>query len=133
MKNIKISLPLLLILIVLLSCKSRESNEIKESNNKYLSIYSGGYTVEVKGYSSDNDVELYVLHNSGKAKWMHIVNDGYGDAKIMAEKTGVWTANEKKITLTIQGNTGPIVEEYVLKKGRFVNTLTDERYLKRTK
>ena len=64
---------------------------------------------------------------------MHIVNDGYGGAKVMSEKIGVWAANEQKITITIQANTEPIVEEYVLQNGRFVNTLTEKRYLKRIK
>ena len=64
---------------------------------------------------------------------MWIKNDGNGNAKIMSKKNGIWTAEEGKIKITIQGNTGPIVEEYVLKNGKFVNTLSEDRYLQRTK
>ena len=133
MRNKNITLAITFISLLITSCDSNNS-EIKEnSHNKYLATYSGGYTIEILGYSSDDDVEAYALHENGKAKWMLIVNDGYGDAKIMSEKSGVWIASEGKIKITIQGNTGSIVEEYVLKNGNFVNTLSEDRYLKRTK
>lgn len=129
-KNITLAITFISLLIA--SCDSKNS-EIKENtNNKYLTTYSGGYTIEILGYSSDNDVEAYALHKNGNAKWMLIVNDGYGDAKIMSEKSGVWIADEGKIEIRIQGNTGLIEEEYVLKNGKFVNTLSEDRYLKRT-
>ncbi|MCJ7649427.1 MAG: hypothetical protein MUP85_12495 [Candidatus Lokiarchaeota archaeon] len=130
-KNIIIAI--IFISILFTSCDSKNSEIKEKSNNKYLSTYSGGYTIEILGYSSDNDVEAYALHENGNAKWMWIKNDGYGNAKIMSEKIGIWTAEEGKIKITIQGNTGPIVEEYVLKNGKFVSTLFEDHYLKRTK
>jgi archaellum component FlaF (FlaF/FlaG flagellin family) len=133
MRNKKIILAIIFISILLSSCESENSKIQKNSNDKYLATYSGGYTIEILGYPSDNDVEAYALHENGSAKWMLIVNDRYGNAKIMSEKSGVWLADEGKIKVTIQGNTGPIVEEYVLKNGQFVNTLSEARYLKRTK
>jgi len=130
-KNIIIAI--IFISILFTSCDSKNSEITEKSNNKYLSTYSGGYTIEILGYSSDNDAEAYALHENGNAKWMWIKNDGYGNAKIMSEKSGIWTAEEGNIKITIQGNTGPIVEEYVLKNGKFVNTLSEDRYLQRTK
>jgi len=130
-KNIIIAI--IFISILFTFCDSKNSEIKEKSNNKYLSIYSGGYTEEILGYSSNNDVEAYALHENGNAKWMWIKNDGYGNAKIMSEKIGIWTAEEGKIKITIQGNTGPIVEEYVLKNGKFFSTLFEDHYLKRTK
>ena len=133
MKNVKFFLTVIFISILFLSCESENSKMKEYSYNKYLETYSGGYTIEVLGHSSNNDAEAYALHENGNAKWMLIENDGYGNAKIMSEKSGVWTADEGKIKITIQGNTDPIVEEYILKNGKFVNTLSEDRYLKRTK
>lgn len=133
MKNKNILLLITFVTILLTSCDNKSSEMKESSNNKYLVEYSGGYTIEILNYSSNDDAEVYALHENGNAKWMWIKNDGYGNAKIMSEKIGIWTAEEGKIKITIQGNTGPIVEEYVLKNGIFVSTLFEDHYLKHTK
>jgi hypothetical protein len=133
MKKKNILLLIIFVTILFTSCENKSSEMKESSNNKYLADYSGGYTIEILNYSSDNDAEAYALHENGNAKWMLIVNDGHGNAKIMSEKNGVWSADDGKIKITIQGNTGAIVEEYVMKNGKFVNTLSEDRYLKRTK
>jgi len=132
-KNKNLIILIACISILLTSCDTKNPQTKKSSNNKYLSEYSGGYTIENLGYSSDNEIEAYALHKNGNAKWMLIVNDGYGNAKIMSETSGVWSASLGKIKITIQGNTGAIVEEYILKNDKFVNALSEDRYLKPTK
>ena len=120
MKNKNILLLITFVTILLTSCDNKSSEMKESSNNKYLVEYSGGYTIEILNYSSNDDAEVYALHENG-------------NAKIMSEKIGIWTAEEGKIKITIQGNTGPIVEEYVLKNGIFVSTLFEDHYLKHTK
>ena len=119
--------------LFILSCDSKETKDQNFVNDKYLKIYSGGYTIEVAGISSYDEAEAYALNSNGKAKWMQIANDGLGGARIVAEKNGYWIADENKIVITIQGNSGEIVEEYKLSNGRFTNSLIKERYLKKTK
>jgi len=133
MSNKNIIPAVIFVLILLMSCDSNNSDVNNKSNNKYFVEYAGGYTIEIIGYSSNDEAELYVLHLNGKAKWMLISNDRSGKAKIMSEKSGSWTADEGRMKITIQGNTGPIVEEYLLKNGKFVNTISEDRYLQRTR
>ena len=73
-----------------------------------------------------------VTYENSKAKWMWIVNDGYGNANIKSEKTGTWTAELNKIGISIQGNTGTIKEEFTMKNGIFHDNFTN-RYLERKK
>ena len=125
-----------LILTQLFSCKSSNSDrkaDLKiidqEIVNPYHEKYAGGYTIEVKGYTSDTDAELYVLHKSGSAKWMLITVQPGRQAKVVSEKMGTWNASVDKITISIKGNTGLIVEEYSLIGGKFI---FGDRSLKKT-
>ena len=125
----------LLAATILVGCigSNQDNNLIKDSSqigqNPYLEKYAGGYTIEVKGYPGKSDAELYVLHQNGKAKWMFIEIDSKGQTNIMSEKLGNWTTSENKITITIKGNTGDLVEEYNLINGIFVY---GDRSLKKT-
>ena len=140
MKNLWVIVGLAIILLIVLlniflpggKKQTLKSTEKPIVSNPYLTKYAGGYTVEVSSMPPDAQVEAYILHKSGKAKWMLLTNDGRGNAKIKSEKTGQWTAEENKIMITIQGNTGDLSEDFVYKNGRFVDTLTGERYLKKT-
>ena len=117
------------------SCNNNKTKPVTSSkenvvtNNVYLDKYAGGYQVDVNNISSNNDAEVYVLRNDGSAKWMYILNDGNGGAKIQSEKNGNWTASENNITITINGNSGSIIEEFDLKNGEFYDKLTGERKL----
>lgn len=133
--------PVIIIVILLsnTSCENKrslnqdsftDSNYSKSVNNEYLDKYSGGYTVELENISSNDAFEVYILKNNGEAKWMYIKNDGNGNADIESEKSGNWTASEINISITCEGNSGPITEDFKLKDGRFYDTLTGERYLK---
>ncbi|MCD4769502.1 MAG: hypothetical protein K8R35_04985 [Bacteroidales bacterium] len=128
---------IVVILLLLLFPKSNDEQSIKtspvEQTNLYVKKYAGGYTIEVKGISSENSIEAYALADNGQAKWMWIVNDGSGGANLESEKTGTWTATENKITINIKGNTGIITEDYVLIDGVFTNTISNDRYLKLNK
>jgi hypothetical protein len=125
-----------LILTELFSCKSRHGdqktdvkNNVQEVINPYHEKYAGGYMIDVKGNTSDSDAELYVLHKSGSAKWMWITVQSGGQTKIVSEKMGTWDATGDKITISIKGNTGLIVEEYKLMGGKFT---FGDRSLKKT-
>jgi len=127
-------------LLVFLNCSNENKTKNKslkttniETANPYLKKYASGYTIEVKGVKSPNDVEAYALTENGEAKWLWIENDGKGGAVIKQKKTGTWTATETKISIKIQGNSGPITEEYILRNGIFVNSINSERYLKISK
>jgi len=64
---------------------------------------------------------------------MWIVVDGSGVSQTVSDKTGTWAANKDTISITVEGNTGLMNDEYVLKNGRFVSTLNVDRYLKPVK
>ncbi len=122
--------------LILTSCTTSHSDQktdvkinVQEVVNPYHEKYAGGYMVEVKGYTSDTDAELFVLHKSGSAKWMWIMVQSDGKTKIVSEKTGTWNASEDKITISVKGNTGLVVEEYKFIGGKF--SLGD-RSLKKT-
>jgi len=100
--------------------------------NPYLSKYAGGYTVQVLGVSTPSDAEAFILHENGNAKWMWLKDDGHGGAKKVSEKTGTWIAEENKIIISIDGNTGTITEVFVMKRGIFTETMR-KRYLERTR
>lgn len=129
----KIIFTVISLIILLVACKTENPKTIEVNNNEYMAKYAGGYTIQVIGHISKDDAEAYALNKNGRAKWMYIVNDGLGNAKVMSEKDGSWTAEEGKIKIIVQGNTGPIEEDYILKNGRFVNTLINDRYLLPTK
>lgn len=114
---------------------NQESKQIYKPSNPYLSKYAGGYTVNILVGSTSNVAEVYVLYESGNAKWMWLEDDGYGGAKKVSEKTGSWTAEKNKISISIQGKIGTINEDYIFKDGRFVNAdpALSNRFLKRTK
>ena len=71
------------------------------------------------------------MNENGKATWMWIENDRSGNTNVKQKKYGTWTATENKISISIQGNTDIIKEEFELKRGIFIDTLT-KRYLERT-
>lgn len=123
-------------LIWLNGCKGPSpSNKIvnpiteQSSINPYITQYEGGYMVEVRGISNQTDAELYVLHDSGAAKWMWIKVQN-GQTQILSEKWGSWTAAINSIKITIKGNTGDLVEQFNLVNGKFVN---GDRSLTKTK
>ena len=136
MKRITIAL-ISILLIMFSNCSSDNRNENQninathtEVNNPYIKKYASGYTIEVKGIKSQTEVEAYALTENGEAKWLWIEKDGHGGAVLKQKKTGTWTATENKISIKIQGQSGPITEEYVLQNGKFVSTLSNDRYLK---
>jgi hypothetical protein len=89
--------------------------------NPYLSSYSGVYHISPDG------TEAFALAENGLASWVY----GYPEnGKIKTvEKRGTWTAQENFITVSINGNTGVIVENYRLKNGIFRNAEDQGRYL----
>jgi hypothetical protein len=125
----------LLIAIAFSQCTERKyqiKNETIGFDDTYLKIYSGGYTIEVDGLGTTGDVELYVLADNGKAQWMYLVTAGRKEPEIMSRKYGSWTAQDSYIRISIDGNTGQLIEEYEMKDGVFYNKDTPNRYLKRT-
>ncbi len=94
--------------------------------------FAGSYTIEVKGVSSAQEVEVYALDENGGASWLWVENDGKGGANVEDRKTGTWTATENGITINIRGNSGMISETYELKNNVLTNTQLPKRYLKKT-
>jgi hypothetical protein len=99
--------------------------------NQFMIKYAGSYRVHVSGVSSSENAEGYALSNDGTAKWMWIVNDPKEGAKIDSEKTGTWTAEEEKIIISINGNSGMITETWLFQRdGVFRDADIPERYYK---
>lgn len=109
---------------------NENSTEIKED---FKSNFAGTYTIEVKGVSSDQEVEVYDLDINGAAIWFWMENSGNGKAVIEDQKNGKWTADENGVTIKINGNSGIIAESYELKNGILTNTQLSKRYLKKSK
>lgn len=124
-------------LLIICSCENNKTNthvsakssNVEKINDEYIEKYAGGYEVEVKGISSYNSVEVYILRKDGSAKWMYILNDGNGGANVDSEKDGKWEATKTSITIDINGNTGLITEKFNLKDGEFYDDLTGARKL----
>lgn len=122
---------LLLLLIGLsYSCGNTSNNNQKAPEvNPLKQQYAGGYIVEVNGISNEESGEIYVLHENGNAKWMWLKVKPGGQTEVQSEKSGSWTATQDNISITIDGNTGPIIEQYKLINNRFVS---GDRYLSKS-
>jgi hypothetical protein len=133
-KSIKTILTLTL-MVTLIKCgdsNKRQATEQQETiKNPYLSTYSGGYTIEVYGVGDTGYVELYVLADNGIAQWIDLKTAGRKEPEIMTRKYGTWEAKDSYIKISIDGNTGKLVEEYVMRSGVFYNKESSDRYLKR--
>jgi hypothetical protein len=92
--------------------------------NNFIKKYSGAYNI------GRDAVEAYALKADGTCVWIY----GWtGNGKLQTQKKyGTWTAREGYIRISINGNTGTIVEEYVMKNGRFVSKEDSSRYLVKT-
>ena len=130
---------------MLSSCKSEKKNSLESEPNEksiekvktdssafYRKVFAGGYTIEVKGVSSAQEVEVYALNENGGAIWMWVENDGKGGAIVDDRKQGTWNATKNSITINIQGNSEMISETYKLDDGVLTNIHVPKRYLKRT-
>jgi hypothetical protein len=107
-----------------------KQSDISKEDNVYLLQHSGGYSIEVVGLPSTQEMEVYILAKNGTAKWMYLKAHKAKGAEVVSQKPGRWTANESNITITINGNSGEINEQYQKKNGVFYNTQFPERYLK---
>jgi len=136
MKRTAVRFMVLTLTFTLLQCSPTEKREkvrkSEISTSPYLATYAGGYTIEVKGLGNTGDAELYILADNGKAQWMHLKTQGRKEPEIMTRKYGTWSADDFYLKITIDGNSGPIVEEYEMKAGVFYNKTEPYRYLKRT-
>ena len=96
-------------------------NSFAQTN--YVKKYSGAYNIGLDG------VEAYALREDGTCVWIY---GWMSNGKMQTQqKSGTWTAKDGYISISINGNTGIIVEEYVFKNGRFVNKEDPSRYLKK--
>jgi len=96
------------------------------AQDQFLKRYSGSYSIMV---GSDGS-EAYALAENGSAVWVYGWKDSSGKLQTQ-KKSGNWTAKEGYIKVTIQGNTGAIVQEYKLTNGRFVSVDDSRAYLKK--
>lgn len=74
--------------------------------------------------------EAYALGEDGSAVWINGWKDSKGKLQTQ-KKYGNWTAREGYIKVTINGNTGKIVQEYKLKNDRFVSVDDSRAYLRK--
>ncbi len=126
-----------ILIILLTSCnnpdKNKDTSKIQKVENTFMKAYSGGYTIEIKGQVNSGDAELYLLAENGKAQWMYLKTIGRKEPEIVTRKYGIWTASDSYLKISIDGTSGPIVEEYQMNAGTFYNKATPDRYLQRTK
>lgn len=145
--RIKKILNLATIIVILFSCKRQKKFEkttiterpktekivTKDSLEFYGEKFSGNYTIEVKGVSSEIEVEVYGLEKSGKATWIWAENNGKGGVIVDDKKEGTWKATKNSVTIDIMGKTEMISETYEMKNGKLTNTILPKRYLKKIK
>jgi hypothetical protein len=106
--------------LVMLMCSTNTLGQTSSFTKKY----SGAYNI------GRNAVEAYALKQDGTCTWIY---GWMSNGKLQTQKKyGSWTAREGYIRISIKGNTGIIVEEYLLKNGKFVNTEDSSRYLIKT-
>lgn len=132
-RTLKLLIPL--VVLIALSCTNnrkleKEDDKTEVQINEYTAKYAGGYTVELEGVNSDDAAEIYILRNDGSAKWIYLKNDGTEGGKIESEKSGNWSATDKSISITCEGNSGPITENFEIKNGVFYDTMSGDRFLK---
>jgi hypothetical protein len=92
----------------------------------YLKKYAGTYSIMVGNDGS----EAYALAENGSAVWINGWKDSSGKLQTQ-KKSGSWTAGDGNIKVTINGNTGKIIQEYKIKNGRFVSVDDSRTYLKK--
>jgi hypothetical protein len=132
-------IPLSIIALSLTSCGvGNEPKQLGKSERTtvaqpsiYVAKYTGAYLVEVNGVSNDYETEGYALKDDGTATWMWIENDGANGATLKQKKYGTWISEIDKIHISINGQSGPIEEVYVLKDGEFINTDNPNRKLRK--
>lgn len=110
--------------------KNRRSEILPPTN--FRSKFAGNYEIEVKGVSSDQSVEVYLLEEDGNASWLWLYHNGKGGAIVDDKKNGTWTASKSDLSISIRGNSGMIVESYEIRNGVLTNTLLPKRHLKTT-
>jgi hypothetical protein len=105
------------LLIVGISLSSTSVGQV----TNFIKKYSGAYNI------GRDAIEAYALKADGTCIWIY----GWtSNGKLQTQKKyGKWTAREGYIRISINGNTGTIVEEYALKNGKFVNKEDSSRYL----
>jgi hypothetical protein len=96
------------------------------AQDSFLKKYAGAYSIMVGNDGS----EAYALGENGSAVWVYGWKDSTGKLQTQ-KKYGSWTAGEGYIKVTINGNTGKILQEYKLKNGRFVSVDDSRTYLKK--
>jgi len=126
---------ILIIIILIQSCQQKSKQIVtnsnkadKQSDQRFINQYAGGYTVEVDSYKGTT-VEVYILKKDRTAEWMWIKNSN-GNAVIDDDQKGNWSAKSGDIAITCQGKNEASTEEFILKNGKFYDTLTGTRYLK---
>lgn len=109
---------------------STYTNYDYNSLSKYVKLYAGGYTVEIDNIPGNDAAEAYALKDDGTATWMLIVNSG-GQANVTSKKQGSWNADENRIEVSINGNSGLITETFErASTGQYFINRQTGRYLK---
>ena len=109
----------------------KQTQIIENKDNAYLILHAGMYNIYTANSNIlHNGIEHYLLYKNGKAVWLWI--PFYPNCKIYtSEKLGTWTATKKSLTIEIKGNTGLIIETYILSRNNtFVHKTTPGRCLK---
>lgn len=107
-----------------------DSGQTVEQN--FREKFAGSYTIEMKDVPSSQFIELYALHENGKASWLHLESDGTGNVETKSKKIGTWVATANEITINIQGNTGTITEIYEEKNNILKMKDMPSKFLKKT-
>jgi hypothetical protein len=97
--------------ILILLFASALSFQTPKAQINYLERYAGAYSISPDG------AEAYTLKSDGTAIWVFGWMES-GKVKTQ-QKSGSWTAQQGKIKIKINGNTGLIIEDYEFKGGKF--------------
>ena len=120
MKNLIIKITILIAVVVSITFSVANNPEAFITRDTaprkvYSSLdyhYAGAYQVEVEGVYSPYEVEAYILAMDGTAKYMHIIPDSKGAAKIDFQLYGTYTEEGSMVTISVNGKTGTITETF---------------------
>jgi len=99
----------------------------KTEKSPFLKKFAGTYEVYVKNSGITEDSESYTLYESGLAEWKWFERKS---GHIKSLKNGIWSADEKLLKITIEGNSGRISENFKIENGKISN---DSRMLRKVK
>lgn len=107
-------------ILLFFGCNQKQQNQTVKKNetSPFLKHFAGIYEVYVKNIRVTEDSESYTLLESGLAEWKWFERKS---GHIKSIKSGIWSADEKLLKITIEGNSGRINENFKIENEKICN------------